>query len=862
MTDLATLLLKVDSTEVGDAAGELDKLTAAGGRAEESTKKLSTTTGRSSTDMSRAAQAMKRDYVDLGNVLSAPNSPFVMPIKQAPAAAGAMRAVSMAAGVLGGLMGGMVVAGVAAAGAALVEFITRGNEAEEQIKKLVDRLKEQAEKTRQAAQAQDIFDRSIEGSIIKVRELTKAFVEQNRTLEQNINLNKAAAAGALANVNANIGKVSTDLAAAVERLRAAERARDMIASGKLAGIGDPGVALISAQKQVEATEAQVAALARQLEVLSQYANQSAAALNRVNFPLFERDAKEAIDPIAAINRKFDDMAKNAKLAGTYTAELAKQIERLRETELKAARDKPKAPSLAPVTEAEVARALGFGPGQFGGKRSAARNAAVDGAKNSYHLLGQAIDIPLTVNGQPLTKAGIRAALAPLGVEIKELLGPGDKGHSDHFHIAFGKKRLAPDQIARAQERAAALAQREAEQALNRQQAFQRESENLDAEILRAKGQLVRGVDAEADFAIKQLQIEQANYEAGINRLVADRKLEAADAEALKLKRAALTYEQAKVIETQRQLQHMERESEATQRKLQTAIDDLRFADDMATTASERRQIQLDLLDVAYQQKEAALRDLKARLELAGQLEEAARVQEQIARLPAEKAQDRARTIRGTMNPLEQWAASIPKTEAEITEAFQRIQVNAIDSLASAITDVITGTRSLGEAFGDMARQIIADIIQMTIRMLIFRAISGMFGGGGGGPMFTPSNPGVGFAQGGVFHGGNVIPFARGGIVDHPTLFPMRNGMGLMGEAGPEAVMPLARDSQGRLGVRTNDNAGGPIEVIVHVEASPDLMVKAAVVADSRIRAAEPRIIRNAASATIQASRRPTLMGRR
>ncbi len=57
-----------------------------------------------------------------------------------------------------------------------------------------------------------------------------------------------------------------------------------------------------------------------------------------------------------------------------------------------------------------------------------------------------------------------------------------------------------------------------------------------------------------------------------------------------------------------------------------------------------------------------------------------------------------------------------------------------------------------------------------------------------------------FALGGVFTGGNVIPFARGGIPDlvgRPTLAPMA----LFGEAGPEAIMPLARRGDGSLGVR-------------------------------------------------------------
>ncbi len=58
-----------------------------------------------------------------------------------------------------------------------------------------------------------------------------------------------------------------------------------------------------------------------------------------------------------------------------------------------------------------------------------------------------------------------------------------------------------------------------------------------------------------------------------------------------------------------------------------------------------------------------------------------------------------------------------------------------------------------------------------------------------------------FEKGAPFSQGRVMPFARGGVVSSPTSFPMRGGTGLMGEAGPEAIMPLSRGSDGKLGVR-------------------------------------------------------------
>ncbi|WP_372613355.1 phage tail tape measure protein [Aquicoccus sp.] len=76
-----------------------------------------------------------------------------------------------------------------------------------------------------------------------------------------------------------------------------------------------------------------------------------------------------------------------------------------------------------------------------------------------------------------------------------------------------------------------------------------------------------------------------------------------------------------------------------------------------------------------------------------------------------------------------------------------------------------------------------------------------------------------FAEGAPFSQGRVMPFANGGVVGGPTYFPMRGGTGLMGEAGPEAIMPLARGSDGKLGVRT-EGGGRPVQVVMNI-TTPD-----------------------------------------
>ena len=75
-----------------------------------------------------------------------------------------------------------------------------------------------------------------------------------------------------------------------------------------------------------------------------------------------------------------------------------------------------------------------------------------------------------------------------------------------------------------------------------------------------------------------------------------------------------------------------------------------------------------------------------------------------------------------------------------------------------------------------------------------------------------------FQNGAAFSQGRVVPFASGGIVSSATAFPMRGATGLMGEAGPEAIMPLARGPDGKLGVR---GGGGGATVVMNI-TTPDV----------------------------------------
>jgi len=135
-------------------------------------------------------------------------------------------------------------------------------------------------------------------------------------------------------------------------------------------------------------------------------------------------------------------------------------------------------------------------------------------------------------------------------------------------------------------------------------------------------------------------------------------------------------------------------------------------------------------------------------------------------------------------------------------------------VSKAIDGVVLDGMRLTEALDVVAQSMIDAAWKAAVKPvashvggLLSSGVSAIFGD------FSP------FANGGSFSQGRVMPFANGGVVSGPATFPMRGGMGLMGEAGPEAIMPLARGPDGKLGVR----AGGgqaPVNVVMNI-TTPD-----------------------------------------
>ena len=145
---------------------------------------------------------------------------------------------------------------------------------------------------------------------------------------------------------------------------------------------------------------------------------------------------------------------------------------------------------------------------------------------------------------------------------------------------------------------------------------------------------------------------------------------------------------------------------------------------------------------------------------------------------------------GMKDGAKSYLASIKELSEEIASATQKVFKRMEDSLVEFITK---GTFS----FKEFASSIIEEMTRIFVRTQIMKPFTSWFEGlnffGGGGT----TN-----AKGNVYGSNGIVPFAKGGVVDKPTLFPFaKGGVGLMAEAGsPEAIMPLKRSQDGRLGV--------------------------------------------------------------
>lgn len=287
-----------------------------------------------------------------------------------------------------------------------------------------------------------------------------------------------------------------------------------------------------------------------------------------------------------------------------------------------------------------------------------------------------------------------------------------------------------------------------------------------------------------------------------------------------------------------------REAEQLQQAYQRVNDQLRQQLALFNRSSEGARILYEvqhggLRDLAEPQKQELL-NLALRLDNLRELAEAAAEEQaatESARAEAKamveatytaeerllQLRERAQQLRdlGLLSELEYLRVieDVTKKLAEATGAaqneFEQFGIQAARNLQTAFADFLfdpfeDGLRGMLNGFVDVVRKMVSEALAAQLLKALFGKLEGAGEGGGAWGSFLKGLAGAfggGSAKGNVFQAGAMVPFANGGIVKGPITFPMANGQfGLMGEAGPEAIMPLRRGPGGRLGV--DASAGG------------------------------------------------------
>jgi len=158
-----------------------------------------------------------------------------------------------------------------------------------------------------------------------------------------------------------------------------------------------------------------------------------------------------------------------------------------------------------------------------------------------------------------------------------------------------------------------------------------------------------------------------------------------------------------------------------------------------------------------------------------------------------------------LNNIEKGAKAYFDTIGDFAKQTQDAVAGAFKGMEDALVNFVqTGKLN----FSDLARSIMADLTRMLVRASLLNFLSPF-------PFFDRITGGS--ANGNAFAKNGIIPYRNGGVVGSPTMFKYGgSNLGIMGEAGPEAILPLQRGKGGKLGVQSS---GGVGNIVVNVDAS-------------------------------------------
>ncbi len=386
--------------------------------------------------------------------------------------------------------------------------------------------------------------------------------------------------------------------------------------------------------------------------------------------------------------------------------------------------------------------------------------------------------------------------------------------------------------------------------------FRHELFSLTQQTLSARQQLAQSAEEEADLALRSIEQTRRNV---LIDLENEKHYSASQKERLSQQVEAIAQDETEIVERQKRARLEQEASDLAQTRLAGEVDALQAQLDSADNAADRNRLALRIFDLEEAERQAVLARVAANEDLSDAIRQRAAVELQLAK--DSQGGRRSNVERGNQSPAQQFMRELNRSSGAIQEDLEAIAVNGLDNLNNDIADAIMGAKSLGDAFGDMANMIIRDLIRIAIQQAIIKPMAeSLFGGGGFGGGFGSIFGGGGGGLGSFF--GSIFGRASGGYSAPGQLIRVNEGAGA-GQAefwrpntGGE-VIPL-----GQINAQAAGSSSAPQRVTVALDLSGDI--------DARIldtstnvtleinRQQRPELVKQAASATAYALRRPKM----
>lgn len=710
------------------------------------------------------------------------------------------------ASILGGPWGIAATTAIALAAAFVPKLIEMGNAHEDAVKK----MEEDARQTEETRKVKEEFAKTETG-------VTQAIYDQAEALGKTIDGLKSEAQRGYEAAKANLAheiQIRSTTKALLEQLIAQEKLTESyMRSPNAAREGITGSAQhtadLNAIKEAQGRLAKEdAAVAKAKENL----------LNAQSLFSVETGAQLA-DPVDAIKRKYEgpnglieQARKRAVAEGKVGDELQRQITLLKQQqarEEKTAQDarRPSSASGGSSNQAGVGDMSALLKQLFPGVRITSTTGGQH-VKGSDHYVGRAIDfVPAGGMGQ-YSKAEVEKMLTDAGVDIRrnaqgvqQFFGPGDKGHNDHFHVAW-QGSPSPESAQRVADRAQRERERAQEEQVRRQRDYDQATADLDIKLLQLRRDSLTDTQSIAEFEKQQIAVEADKYKLGVEAKVKLGDLTRAQADELENANAFVAVMRQALVDRKAMADKLRQEAANDDAISESKLTILQAQDSLAKTARERRDIELEILD---QQKEEARRRYQLTIDL-GKLGEATADQvkaaeEGLKNLDTVYGARRTGVMKDTAGPLEAYADSMDLSKQQIYEKVQGYAVDELEYFRKGLDDAITSKLGIKDPA-------LASLIDLLIEQILIKPISdalasaGSETGGGGGVLASIGSAVSKFVShlaGGA--GGNAIG------TEHSS-----GGYTWLAENGPELVnLPkgakVTPAAQTRRILSANDNAG-------------------------------------------------------